>query len=376
MWKMQKGGLLSLRWALQGLPKMEEKICGKKQKTEGLQVTYHALDELKTYEGNAKRHPAVQVRQIMESIQDYGFNDPIAVDENMMIIEGHGRYEACRQLGMDKVPVIQLIGLTDEQKKEYILVHNKITMNSGFDMQKLQEELKKLPKFKTKLYKLNNKFMKDHDYKKKTQESVSNILNLKYAQFPGVGKYDIPEIMPVYELPEGIEEWIGFNYVLSDDHPGNKAVHFFVDDYQFERVWNQPDKYLEKLSKYKCVLSPDFSPYGDMPLAAQLFNHYRKHWVAAYWQQKGLTVIPTIRSSTDRRSLEFFLDGEPQGGVVAYSSMWCDNGYNKASAAEWYRMISILNPSAIVVYGDIFEFMKTDANIIQIPKFSQKRWNR
>ena len=349
-----------------------------KKKNE-LNIEYLPLDALKPYENNAKRHPKEQVEQIMQSIKDYGFNDPIAIDENGMIIEGHGRYEASKALKLKKVPVIRLTGLSEEQKKEYILVHDKITMNSGFDMKKLKLELGALPKFKFETYKMDFKFMADHDYKKKTQESVMNILNLGYAQFEGNGKYDIPQIQPVYELPDGIEEWIGFNYVLSDQHPENKAVHFFIDDYQFERVWNRPDQYIEKLSRYKCVLSPDFSPYGDMPLATQIYNHYRKHWIAQYWQEHGITVIPTIRASSDPRSLEFFLEGEPAGGVVCISGMW--NAENDKSIEEvvnqfWDRMVSELHPALILVYGKSTEDMKEyGIPIKEITSFAEK-WRR
>ena len=77
----------------------------------------------------------------MTSIERYGNNDPIAIDENNVIIEGHGRYLALKELGEIEIPVIQLKHLTEEQKREYILVHNKLTMNTGFDIEKLKTEL-------------------------------------------------------------------------------------------------------------------------------------------------------------------------------------------------------------------------------------------
>ena len=180
---------------------------------------------------------------------------------------------------------------------------------------------------------------------------------------------------PNNALPE-VTEWIGFNYVLSDKNPEGKGVHFFVDDYQFERVWNNPDAYIEKLKKYACVMAPDFSPYGDMPLATQIFNHYRKHWVAAYWQARGITVIPTIRCSTDDRSLEWYLDGEPKHSIVAYSSMWVRKdkvGVWDSAVKEFKTMMETLKPSMILVYGEVFPFMD-GANIERIEKFTEKRW--
>ena len=106
-----------------------------------LKIEYIAISELSEYSGNAKLHPKEQVEQIAESIRQFGFNDPIAIDENNMLIEGHGRLLAARSLGMDTVPVIRLDGLTDEQKRAYTLVHNQLTMNSGFDIEQLQIEL-------------------------------------------------------------------------------------------------------------------------------------------------------------------------------------------------------------------------------------------
>lgn len=106
-----------------------------------LKVEYISIDDIKTYENNAKLHPAEQIEQIKKSIQEFGFNDPIAIDENNVIIEGHGRLIACRELGINEVPIIRLEGLDEEHKKAYMLVHNKLTMNSDFDIELLSYEL-------------------------------------------------------------------------------------------------------------------------------------------------------------------------------------------------------------------------------------------
>ena len=84
-----------------------------------------SIDKIKPYENNAKLHPPEQIQQIKESIQKFGNNDPIAIDENNMIIEGHGRYFALKERGLKEVEVIRLSHLSEEQKKAYILVHNK-----------------------------------------------------------------------------------------------------------------------------------------------------------------------------------------------------------------------------------------------------------
>ena len=345
-----------------------------------LKIELVKLTDIREYKNNAKLHPQSHIEQIKKSIVDMEFNDPIAIDENNVIIEGHGRFKAVQQLGWEEIPCIRLSHMTEQQKKAYILAHNKLTMNTDFDPDMLAMELEGIIDFDMEEYgfEIPDIFDEPDDepnYKEQTQEMKENILNLAYAQFPGVGAYDIPQIEPVYELPQ-VTEWIGFNYVLSDKNPEGKGVHFFVDDYQFERVWNNPDAYIEKLKKYACVMAPDFSPYGDMPLATQIFNHYRKHWVAAYWQAHGITVIPTIRCSTDPRSLEWFLDGEPENGVVAYSSMWVREDRKEVydcAVQEFNTMVETLNPTKVLVYGNLFPFMD-GVEVEKIEKFTEKRW--
>ena len=100
-----------------------------------------SIDKIKPYENNAKLHPPEQIEQIKKSIQEFGNNDPIAIDENGVIIEGHGRYEALKELGFKEIEVIRLSHLSDEQKKAYSLIHNKLTMNTDFDYNILDSEL-------------------------------------------------------------------------------------------------------------------------------------------------------------------------------------------------------------------------------------------
>jgi len=95
-------------------------------------------------EHNSKIHTAQQIAQIIESIREFGFNDPIAVDENNVIIEGHGRWQAARKLGISRIPVIALHGLTAEEKKAYAIAHNKLTLNGDFDFELLRKEMSKL----------------------------------------------------------------------------------------------------------------------------------------------------------------------------------------------------------------------------------------
>lgn len=113
------------------------------------------IKDIKQYEQNSKQHPRWHIDQIKKSIQEFGYNDLIAIDENDTIIEGNGRYTALIELGYENIEVIQLKHLSEKQKKAYILVHNKITMNTDFDYELLQNELKNI---------LDNESLKDYGF--------------------------------------------------------------------------------------------------------------------------------------------------------------------------------------------------------------------
>lgn len=199
-----------------------------------------------------------------------------------------------------------------------------------------------------------------------------NYENLQKAYFEGEGEYGIPILGRTEECP--CENWIGWNFAKGCEEPEIHGVHFFVDDYQFERVWKQPDVYLDMLSRFQAVCTPDFSPYSDFPKAIQLYNHYRKHWLGAYWQMHGMTVIPTITwSSPD--TLEWCFDGEPRESVVAMSSVgmlrnaelknWLLTGYEE--------MIKRINPTKIIWKGRVPEELESDRDrIFEIPSFVDK----
>lgn len=105
-----------------------------------LKIEYIPIEDIKPYKNNAKLHPEEQIQQIKNSILEFGFKDPIAIWHDT-IVEGHGRLLAAQELGYKELPVIRLDDLTDEQRKAYTLAHNKLTMNSDFDLDILTAEL-------------------------------------------------------------------------------------------------------------------------------------------------------------------------------------------------------------------------------------------
>ena len=176
--------------------------------------------------------------------------------------------------------------------------------------------------------------------------------NLELGLFPLDGPLGIPRLVPAH-LNDRIP-WIPFNSVMSDRRKEAHGVHFFIDDYLFQRAWNDPCRYAHLLSGYQAVMTPDFSMFTDYPVTVQLYNHWRTHQLGAYWQSLGLTVIPSICWS-DHDSYAWCFDGEPVGGTVAVSSVGTQkNPLARALFLDGYaEMMRRLQPEKIIFFGDV-----------------------
>ena len=109
-----------------------------------MEIVYKDINELKQYENNSRTHDESQIKQICESIKEYGWTNPVLIDEKGMIIAGHGRVEAGKKLDIKEVPCIVLSGLTEAQKKAYVIADNKMALNAGWNEELLKTELENL----------------------------------------------------------------------------------------------------------------------------------------------------------------------------------------------------------------------------------------
>jgi len=109
-----------------------------------LQIQMTAISDLKPWARNARTHSKKQVRQIADSIQTFGFTNPVLVDDELTILAGHGRVAAAKSLGRSSVPCVRLSHMTPEQKRAYVLADNKLAMNAGWDDDILAGELEAL----------------------------------------------------------------------------------------------------------------------------------------------------------------------------------------------------------------------------------------
>lgn len=313
-----------------------------------------AIDKLKPYENNAKQHSADQVAKIAASIYEFGFLAPVLIDKEFNVIAGHGRIQAAKEIGLSDVPCAMVDGLTDEQRKAYILVDNKLSEFGKWDKDLLESEIAELldqdfdvEQFGFDVPELTNPADDWYGSERKRTTDAYNMdlvdevtLTSDFWQMPVIEKDDF--------IPSDL---IGFNYAKTNKDK-NCGIHCFVDDYQFERLWNNPEKYIDVLKEYECVLSPDYSLYMSMTMPNKIWNVYRSRLIGSFYQQRGIKVIPTI-SWAEKETFKFCFEGVEKGGVVAISTI----GVKESDDAFqiWKdgvdEMIKRLKPSAILVYG-------------------------
>lgn len=113
---------------------------------ESMQIELVNIDDLKAFARNSRTHSDDQVAQIAGSIKEFGFTNPVLIDGDGGIIAGHGRVMAARKLSMNQVPCLRLDGLSEAQKRAYVIADNKLALNAGWDLEMLRLELDELQK--------------------------------------------------------------------------------------------------------------------------------------------------------------------------------------------------------------------------------------
>lgn len=148
------------------------------------------------YVNNSRTHSDEQIAQVAASIQEFGFTNPVLIDEKNSIIAGHGRVMAARKLNMDKVPAIILEGLTESQKKAYVIADNQLAANAGWDLELLKIEVEGLIEldFDTNLLGFDddelNRILEEQDFEPATADEQGKLdqLDPKYIDCPHCGK--------------------------------------------------------------------------------------------------------------------------------------------------------------------------------------------
>lgn len=186
-----------------------------------------------------------------------------------------------------------------------------------------------------------------------------------------VGKYDFPMLKKSTNVAT---KAIPFDKA-NNASDKNQWVHFYIDDYRFERLWNRPNRYLNMLKSFNGVIGTDFSVYTQMPLSMQIWNTYRNRILSFWMQNNGIDVIPNVVWGLEN-TYEFCFDGIPKGSTVAISKNGCiqdktDRYYFKKGLI---KMLEIINPNIVMVYSnmpnDIFEtHTHQGVHFVNIPNY-------
>lgn len=193
-----------------------------------------------------------------------------------------------------------------------------------------------------------------NNFMRQNCRDVFNSFLVRFAEYASI--FDFPVIRATNSIPNRV---IPFSKAIScKDY--NQWVHFYEDDYLFEKIWKNPMKYLDILKKYNGVILPDFSLYRDMPFIMQLWNIYRSRAIGCWLQNNSVDVIPNMRYG-DKRTYKLCCEGIICGGVIAVGTHGTlKNKEDRRIFVEGLKVvISVTKPQAVIVYGkapnDIFE---------------------
>ncbi len=201
-------------------------------------------------------------------------------------------------------------------------------------------------------------------------------------QFDGAGIFKVPVIPKTEFSDEDFQNLllIGFDRTnLENNNHLERMVHFFLYNYKFERVWKNPDNDIEKLKRYKAVLSPDFSMYREMNPTIQLYNTFRNRWCGAYFASKGMRVIPTISWGAEH-TFDFCFKGVPKGSTVAVSTYMVSEHNNHSDQKEFFpkgynEMLRQIEPERIICYNEPFPEMQGNIVFVDYELSSWKYQN-
>ena len=340
------------------------------------------ISDLRFDDKNFNQHTQRGMGFLEKSLQQFGAGRSILIDKDNNIIAGNGVIEAAAQAGFSKIKIVDTtpdtlvavrrpdVKLDSAFGRQMAFADNAISdANLDWDEDIIEEQTEKWG-FDTNDW--GHDFSAEpHDYFGDERERTYKSTNLdKYDPKRANNKYGFPKLRGCNgAIPEGI---IGFNEAKTATNK-SVGVHFFIDDYQFERVWNTPEKYEKLLEDFDCVFTPDFSLYTDMPLAMKIWNVYRSRLIGQVFEDNGLNVIPTL-SWAGEDTLDFVFDGLPEESVYAVSTVGVMR--NEDSMALWIagmkKAIEVLKPRTILLYGPEIDFKWGD---ITVKKYKPRPFN-
>ena len=358
---------------------------------------------------NWRKHPARQKNAIGASIKANGWADTLLFNENTgRLIDGHARREIAIRDGIDSVPV--LVGYWTEEQEKHLLATldpmaamaetDATALSSLTDMIKQDKQaFANLEEKDQAILETVNDELDTYAFNVSVGDDRSTFLpkQVIISELEQIHRHEGDESALTIEIDEDVifhsdNEW-GIPNLLDDEltelvpegtwdrSDDSNLVHswycqsarpfpvdreegilgFFTEDYRFETYWNKKIAGIERLASenWGGVCTPDFSVYLDKPFAVQLYNVYRSRWLARFWQEAGIPILPTIQgTSYDGSSNDWILKTLPsRPPVVALQCRTIGRSSSKRLWSLFHKLIDdtvrIVQPKVIVLYGGI-----------------------
>ena len=345
-------------------------------------IEYVPVSTLKLHPKNPRIHPDSAIDKLQTSVSEYGWTNPILLSADGLVLAGHARIKAAEKLGLEKVPVIRL-ALTGAKADAYLIADNKTQQETMWDNAVLRELILELDtgEFDLGITGFDPKELEElllvdgapsQDNLMDISDDIGGAFALKDNMFFQSNEpYNIPELYPdmCAELPsddiatwagpdasEMGHEWYFYNYG-SDSIRGlnlkKTILGFYVDDHRFEQAWERPAEFAGKLinRKLPIVLTPDYSVRVNDPEALQIWNCYRARWVGRYFQEAGITIIPSIQHA-EERTFAWAFAGIPKGVSCIANQLHqeADVELKVLQIKGLRKMCEVLEPQSLLLY--------------------------
>jgi hypothetical protein len=348
------------------------------------EIKYIPIKQLKAWGKNPRKNDKA-AEKLVKLIEAHGFINPVICTRDNTIRAGHTRVKAANKAGLKEVPVIY-VDMDEEQASAFAIADNKSSEYSEWDFELLKDVFEELDAFNYDL-ELTGFDMAEieglmtYAGKEDGQDILEddtwyiekrNPLNIITANYDSNNSLGYPNI---YSDDLEIIELLPYDKINTkspkpDDY--SKTVHFFLNDYKFEALWNNPKQYINLLQKYNGILMPDFSNYSDYPLSLNIFQMYRRFWLTRFFQENLIKVIPVPRIN-DLKNYENDLKPIPKNSMIALSSVRMLSKAQQDAKLEFIEEVKIIldyiEPKKVYWYGNLIP--EIDLTGVNIQRFKQ-----
>lgn len=332
-----------------------------------LKLEYLPVKSLKAWGKNPRKND-IAAEKLTGLIEAHGFINPVICTRDNVIRAGHTRVKAANKAGLKEVPVIY-VDMDEDQAAAFAIADNKSSQWSEWDFEALKDVFQDL---ELNEYDLDltgfsfdeiNQLSWEGGNSKPDEDSddtwyieTRDPLNIIKGNYSSNNELGYPELKADFFEVKDLLAYDKINTKSPKPDDLDKTVHFFLNDYKFECLWNNPKQYIGLLQKYNGILMPDFSNYTDYPISLNIFQMYRRFWLSRFFQENGIKVIPVPRIN-DLNNYENELKPIPKNNIIAISSVRMLSAMQRDYLPEFIQEVKIildyLKPEKLIWYGNL-----------------------